>query len=82
MKMFNGHSHKVLNEEGAFTIYEKNTEQNILRFPKYDQATTVTKHFEAGGGFAGWTPSFFLFDPRVELEKLKNLVMGPEEAVA
>lgn len=81
-KMFNGHNHRVVLDDGAYAIFEKNTEQNILRFAKNDQAKTVAQHFEAGGGFGGWTPAFFLFDPRVELDKLKDLVMGPEEAVA
>ncbi len=77
--------HRVVRESNEFSIFENDSEQTILRFPKqtaYETARSLSDHFESGGGFGGWTPTFFLFDPKVELEKLKNLSMGPEEAVA
>ena len=43
-----------------FDIYESKTEQVIITLPKKDQAQKIAMHLNMDGGFAGWTPSFFL----------------------
>lgn len=43
----------------AYEIVEMPTDQVITIKPSIE-AKWITKHLNRGGGFAGWTPSFFL----------------------
>lgn len=73
--------HRVVKNNNKFSILETRSDQTVLKFPRntpYAQARSIAEHFDAGGGFGGWTPPFFLKDPKVELEKVKNLTFGDE----
>lgn len=41
-------------------VYETATDQIIKKFSTKSEARELMKHLNLGGGFDGWTPSFFL----------------------
>jgi hypothetical protein len=48
----------------VYDVYEHRTETKekiwIKRFMNKDEAKSFSRHLNLGGGFDGWTPSFFL----------------------
>lgn len=53
-------NYKILEQNNEFKVYESQTEQFICAFPNKNKAKERVKHFNLGGGFDGWTPSFML----------------------
>lgn len=44
-----------------YDIVEAKTDHVVATLPGFnDQAKAMTRHLNMGGGFAGWTPAFFL----------------------
>ena len=48
------------NSEQEYKITEQYTSSVIIRGLNYREAQTQCKHFNKGGAFFGFTPSFFL----------------------
>lgn len=44
----------------VFDVYEVPTEQVIKRFNDPKEAKKFMRHLNLGGGFDGWTPTFFM----------------------
>ena len=57
-------NYKIINEANKFVVFEVQTEQPIKAFDKKSDAKQFLKHLNFGGGFDGWTPSFFLNPPK------------------
>lgn len=53
-------NYKIIEENSEFKVYESQTEQFICTLPNKNKAREKIKHFNLGGGFDGWTPSFVL----------------------
>jgi hypothetical protein len=55
---------KTVHEENEFlwVVYETTSGLDIKHFYFEDDAETLAKHLNKGGGFSGWTPPFFLID--------------------
>lgn len=53
-------NYSVINNNGSYDVYETSTEQVIKTFTKATEAKELMKRLNLGGGFDGWTPSFFL----------------------
>ena len=49
----------LLNGDKVFDIYERNTELRVKTFNSYNKAKEIVKNLNSGGGFNGWTPTFF-----------------------
>ena len=45
---------------GLFCVLEKQTEHIIQSFYDEKEAKKLMRHLNFGGGFDGWTPSFFV----------------------
>lgn len=57
-------NYKIIEQNNEFKVYESQTEQIIHTLPNKNQAREKVKHFNLGGGFDGWTPSFMLIKMR------------------
>ena len=44
----------------VYSVKEIKTDQIIRTYKVWKKAKQLMKHLNNGGGFAGWTPSFFL----------------------
>ena len=53
-------NYKIIEENSEFQVYESQTNQLICSSPNRTLAKEKVKHFNLGGGFDGWTPSFIL----------------------
>ena len=53
-------NYKIVEVENVFTVIEKTTDQVIRSFGNTKEAKAFLRHLNLGGGFDGWTPSFFL----------------------
>jgi hypothetical protein len=53
-------NYKLNKTKTGWEIIENNTNQIIQSFVCYMKAKKKLKHFNSGGGFDSWTPSFFL----------------------
>lgn len=53
-------NYKIEEGNGFFYVKETVTEQIIKCFSEKDTARKFMKHLNFGGGFDGWTPTFFL----------------------
>lgn len=60
-------NYKIIEDNGSFNIWENPTEQVIRSFKDNAEARKFLRHLNLGGGFDGWTPSFFL-----KLFEIKN----------
>ena len=47
-------------EDRKFSLTEKDSENVIGVFDKWDDARQMSRHLSKGYGFNGWTPAFFL----------------------
>ena len=57
-------NYKIIEENDEFKVYESQTEQCIYTLLNKNKAREKVKHFNLGGGFDGWTPSFMLIKMR------------------
>lgn len=53
-------NYKIIEDKGVFNIWENTTEQVIRSFTDNTEARKFLRHLNLGGGFDGWTPTFFL----------------------
>lgn len=53
-------NYKIVEENGAFNVFEVPTEQVIKAFTDNKEARKFLRHLNLGGGFDGWTPTFFM----------------------
>ena len=53
-------NYKIVEENNAFNVFEVPTEQVIKTFSDNKEARKFLRHLNLGGGFDGWTPTFFL----------------------
>jgi len=53
-------SYKIIENNNGFEIWETSTNQLIKTFIDKLEARKFLRHFNLGGGFDGWTPTFFL----------------------
>lgn len=44
----------------VYNVIETQTEQVVKSFDSKDKAKKFLRHLNLGGGFDGWTPTFFL----------------------
>lgn len=51
-----------LKVENGVSVIETSTDQIIRSFDNLDSARKFLRQLNLGGGFDGWTPSFFLRD--------------------
>lgn len=49
-------------DKSKYDILEETTEQVIKSYPgnEFSEARAFMRHLNLGGGFDGWTPSFFI----------------------
>lgn len=52
--------YKIIEDKGTYNIFETTTEQVIKTFTDNAEARKFLRHLNLGGGFEGWTPTFFL----------------------
>jgi hypothetical protein len=52
--------YKLVENNGVHCVYEVPTEQTVKTFLDQKEAKKFMRHLNLGGGFSGWTPSFFL----------------------
>lgn len=55
-------NYKIQKNQDQFDILETQTNQIIESHKMQQDAKKRVKHFNFGGGFDGWTPSFFMID--------------------
>lgn len=62
-------SYKIIEDNGSFQVWEIATEQVIKTFTGDNkEARKFLRHLNLGGGFDGWTPSFFLKNFEIKTE--------------
>lgn len=52
--------YKIVEENKTYKVFEVTTEQVIKTFTDKTEAKKFLRHLNLGGGFSGWTPTFFL----------------------
>ena len=52
--------YKVIKNNGQYDIVETKTDHVINTFKTETEARVVSRMYNLGGGFAGWTPKFIL----------------------
>lgn len=52
--------YKIVESDGKFFVEERATEYIIKSFNSREEAKKYMKFLNLGGGFAGFTPAFFL----------------------
>lgn len=48
------------NDRKLYDVLETSTEQVVASYSEYNEARKFMRFLNLGGGFDGWTPSFFL----------------------
>ena len=59
------YAYKMVEDNNTFGIYEIATEQVIKTFTDRNEARKFLRHVNLGGGFNGWTPTFFMVPVKV-----------------
>jgi hypothetical protein len=57
------------NPNNFFEVIETPTDQVVGVFPLMKEAKDFLRHLNFGGGFDGWTPSFFLKKVEIVAQK-------------
>lgn len=57
-------NYRVVKNDDMWEIIETQTNQIIRSFKDEEKAKKLNRHLKGGGGFNGWTPSFFLLSNR------------------
>ena len=55
-------NYKLKVMQNGVSVIETSTNQTIRQFNGLEPARKFLRHLNLGGGFDGWTPTFFLFD--------------------
>jgi hypothetical protein len=58
------------NDEFMWSIHENTTDQTIASYYFEEDAISLARHLNRGGGFAGFTPSFFLLPFEVKKDDI------------
>lgn len=58
--------YKLVEENKTYSVYEIATEQVIKSFTDKSEAKKFLRHLNLGGGFSGWTPTFFMVPVKVK----------------
>lgn len=53
-------NYKIVEENNFFKVFEVPTDQVVKIFSDNKEARKFLRHLNLGGGFDGWTPTFFL----------------------
>jgi hypothetical protein len=53
-------NYKLIENNGVHCVYEVTTDQTIKTFLDQKEAKKFMRHLNLGGGFDGWTPTFFM----------------------
>ena len=61
-----------LKVENGVSVIETSTDQIIRSFDNLDSARKFLRQLNLGGGFDGWTPSFFLKDFSTYINKSRK----------
>lgn len=61
------YAYKMVEDNNTFGIYEIATEQVIKTFTDRNEARKFLRHVNLGGGFNGWTPTFFMRPIKINL---------------
>ena len=59
-------SYRMFENDKKFFVLETATDQIIRKFTSKSDAKSFMRHLNLDGGFAGWTPSFFLKEVKVK----------------
>ena len=62
--------YKIIEDKGVYNIFETTTEQIVKTFTDNAEARKFLRHLNLGGGFEGWTPTFFL--KKVEIKETSD----------
>lgn len=57
------------NENGLHEIIETQTGYSVAQNLDANQAKTSCRHLNFGGGFDGWTPTFFLAQTKISFNE-------------
>jgi hypothetical protein len=63
----------MFNDLGSYKVLETTTEQTVGLFSTELEARKFLRHLIFGGGFDGWTPSFFLRDLSTYINKPRKV---------
>ena len=66
-------NYKMFNDLGSYKVFETTTEQTVGIFSSELEARKFLRHLNFGGGFDGWTPSFFLRDLSTYINKSRKV---------
>ena len=53
-------NYSLIERNNEYIVYENLTGNHVFKTDDQEQAYDKLTHFNMGGGFDGWTPSFFL----------------------
>lgn len=62
------YGYKIVEQKNSYGVYEIATEQIIKTFTDFSEARKFLRHLNLGGGFNGWSPSFFLRSVKVKIK--------------
>ena len=58
--------YKLIEENKIYNVFEIATEQVIKSFTDKTEAKKLLRHLNRGGGFNGWTPTFFMVPLKIK----------------
>lgn len=61
-------AYKLIEDNDGLKIFENSTNQIIKTFKDNKEARKFLRHLNLGGGFDGWTPTFFLKEFELTLQ--------------
>lgn len=67
-------NYKIVMNSVNFDVIETCTEQVIRTFEAHKEAKKFLRHLNLGGGFDGWTPTFFLKKIEIPVKKTGHAV--------
>lgn len=65
-------NYKIISTSELYQILETATDQVIESFPTKEEARKMLRHFNLGGGFDGYTPTFMVKNCSKLLQKLES----------
>lgn len=66
-------NYKIVSTSELHQILETATEQVIESFPTREEARKMLRHFNLGGGFDGYTPTFMVKNCSKLIKKLESM---------
>lgn len=61
------YGYKLVENNNSYSIFEISTDQIVKSFNDKKEAKKFLRHLNLGGGFDGWSPSFFLRPVEVKI---------------